>query len=115
MNQEIERKFFLTEYPHDRIASGELQVTGRKTIDQTYLALTETEEIRVRKLSSDSAPPTYTHTYKRGHGLSRGEVEYEISAELYQQLLDESDLKPLIKTRTKVLDPLGRTFELDDH
>lgn len=115
MNQEIERKYLLNVFPHDEINRGELKVTGRRTIEQTYLALTETEEIRVRKLFAEGTKPSFTHTFKKGHGLSRGEVEYEISADIYHQLLDGSGLSPLIKTRTKVQDPEGRTIEVDEY
>lgn len=115
MNREIERKYLLHSYPHDRIQSGELQVVGRKTIEQTYLALTKSEEIRVRKLTADQQPPTYTHTFKRGHGLSREEAEYEISEEIYEQLLERTELSPLIKTRTKVTDETGRIYEIDEY
>jgi adenylate cyclase len=115
MNLEIERKFFLPAFPEGLITAGELKVAGRKTIEQTYLALTESEEIRVRKLTQEGTDPTYTHTFKRGHGLSREEAEYSISSDIYRQLLDGSGRAPLIKTRTKVLDPLGRLFEIDQY
>lgn len=115
MNKEIERKYFLKYYPHDQIEEGLLQFAGRKTIEQTYLALTESEEIRVRKLNQEDGEPTYTHTFKRGHGLSREEAEYEISAGIYRQLLDGTGRVPLIKTRTKVLDKSGQLFEIDEY
>lgn len=116
MNQEIERKFFLSVYPQALLDSGELKLAGREVIEQTYLALTETEEIRIRRLApADGGSAHYTHTYKRGHGLSRGEAEYDISEEIYNQLLEGSGRLPLIKTRTKVLDASGRLFEIDDY
>ncbi|WP_438447863.1 CYTH domain-containing protein [Gorillibacterium sp. sgz5001074] len=115
MNQEIERKYLLNAFPKREIDSGELKVVSRRTIEQTYLALTETEEIRVRKLFAEGSKPVFTHTFKKGHGLSRGEVEYEISAEIYHQLLDDSGYSPLIKTRTKVQDPSGRLIEIDEY
>lgn len=116
MNLEIERKFFVTEFPQSLIASGALTLSGVKVIEQTYLALTETEEIRVRRLEcSNTGTTSYTHTYKRGHGLTREETEYDISEEIYRQLLEGSGRKPLIKTRTKVLDASGRLFEIDEY
>jgi adenylate cyclase len=115
MNKEIERKYLLNAFPQHLITDGTLKPTGRKTIEQTYLALTESEEIRVRKLSKDGEEPSYTHTFKRGHGLSREEAEYEIEADIYHQLLDGTGRAPLVKTRTKVLDPNGRLFEIDEY
>lgn len=113
MAQEIERKFLLHGFPHDRLADGTIRIVARKAIDQTYLALTETEEIRVRRLDQDG-DISYTHTYKRGHGLSREEVEVEISAGIYEQLLCHSGRKPLKKTRTTVTQD-GREFDIDEY
>jgi adenylate cyclase len=115
MNHEIERKYLLPAYPQDLIDSGELIVKSRKTIEQTYLALTEEEEIRVRKLSSEGSAPVYTHTYKRGHGLSRGEAEYEISEQIYRQLLENTGRAPLVKTRTKVTAGSDKIVEIDEY
>lgn len=115
MKLEIERKYMLNEYPEGLLADGSLRLLGKTVIEQTYLALTETEEIRVRKLTADSGETVYTHTFKRGHGLSREEAEYEIGAELYQQLLEGSERLPLIKTRTRVLDEAGRLYEIDEY
>lgn len=116
MNQEIERKYFLSAYPQALLDSGELKLAGREVIEQTYLALTESEEIRIRRLAPENGEPAhFTHTYKRGHGLSRGEAEYEISEEIYNQLLEGSGRHPLIKTRTRVLDGAGRLFEIDTY
>lgn len=116
MNQEIERKFFLAADPQELLVSGALQPAGRVVIEQTYLALTETEEIRIRRLFPEGeGTPSYTHTYKRGHGLSRGEAEVEIGEEIYKQLLEGSGRLPLVKTRTKVRDASGHLFEIDDY
>lgn len=115
MNREIERKFLLPVYPSELIERGSLIVLSRKTIEQTYLALMDTEEIRVRKLtSSEGKEPVYTHTFKRGNGLSREEVEYEIAPAIYDQLLSCTGKAPLIKTRTKVQDG-GFVFEIDEY
>lgn len=115
MNLEIERKYVLPAFPKSQIEAGELVMTGRKTIEQTYLALTEAEEIRVRRLTQEGGGAVYTHTFKRGHGMSREESEYEISEDVYHQLLDGSGRSPLIKTRTKVQDSTGRIFEIDEY
>lgn len=115
MNKEIERKYLLPSFPHDQVKDGAIRITARKTIEQTYLALTESEEIRVRKLSRDGEEPSYTHTFKRGHGLSREEAEYTIEADIYRQLLEGTGRAPLIKTRTVVEDREGRVFEIDEY
>lgn len=113
MAQEIERKYLLEAFPHDRIATGSIRVLSRKAIEQTYLALTETEEIRVRRLERDGVV-SYTHTYKQGHGLAREEIEYSISADIYEQLLQHTGRIPLRKTRTTV-EQNGCEFDIDEY
>lgn len=113
MAQEIERKYRLERFPDGLLADGTLKLVARRAIDQTYLALTETEEIRVRRLEEDGRF-FYTHTFKKGHGLCREEVEVEISAAIYEQLLQNSGRTPLQKTRTTVLQD-GREIDIDDY
>ncbi|MDF2922869.1 MAG: adenylate cyclase [Paenibacillaceae bacterium] len=116
MNLEIERKYMLESFPAQWIESGDLKIAGRSRIEQTYLALSADEEIRVRKLvSEDSGRTFYTHTFKRGLGLAREEAEYEINEGIYKQLLEGSGRSPLVKTRTKVLDGAGRLYEIDEY
>ncbi|WP_206105445.1 adenylate cyclase [Paenibacillus thalictri] len=102
MSQEIERKFMLGRFPEQEIREGYLQFISRKEIDQTYLALSKGEEIRIRKLS-ENGEAEYTHTFKKGNGLSREEIEYAISEPIYSQLLAQSGKTPLKKTRTTVV------------
>lgn len=116
MNLEIERKYLLAAIPKDLIESGALQRSGRLRIEQTYLAFSGPEEVRVRKLTDeDNGAVSYTHTFKRGTGLAREEVEYTISEDIYLQLLENSGRSPLLKTRTKVTDSTGRLYEIDDY
>lgn len=116
MNLEIERKFFVPHYPSRQLEMGELTLAGRKMIEQTYLALTESEEIRVRRLTNpETGKASFTHTFKRGHGLCREEAEYSISEEIYQQLLQGSGRVPLVKTRTRVTDAAGREYDIDEY
>lgn len=115
MSKEIEKKYFLPSFPQELINSGEIIVREVWTIEQTYLALTEREEIRIRKIQIEKEQQrsvTYTHTYKNGTGVEREEIEYQISAELYRQLRGER--KPLVKVRT-VVEYLGKTFEIDEY
>lgn len=111
MQLEIERKYHLAYFPD--IKEYELTIQAVQHIDQTYLALSTEEEIRIRKLTDPiTGESTYTHTYKRGQGLARKEEEYEISGEIYEQLLSISQAVPLAKTRTILSD--GKTvFEID--
>lgn len=113
MNKEIERKYHLLYFPQDEINADQLRVIAVKQIDQTYLALSDNEEIRIRKIvDQESSETSYTHTFKKGNGLQREEVEYVISSEIYDQLLKMSQAVPLRKTRTIVTD--GHTnMEID--
>lgn len=119
LNQEIERKFLLARYPEAELTSGELKLIGRKHIYQTYLAYSGDQEVRIRKLvaeaGEDAGQEFFTHTFKRGIGLSREEIEYPISKDIYEQLLGLGKLVPLQKTRTAVEDREGRIIEIDDY
>ncbi|WMT43418.1 CYTH domain-containing protein [Paenibacillus sp. D2_2] len=101
MSLEIERKFLLPKYPAELIQEGALVIVKEQMIDQTYLALHEDQELRVRKIKDlASGEVTFTHTFKRGFGLTREEVEYSISEGLYEQMIEAHGTIPLIKKRT---------------
>lgn len=95
MSVEIEKKYLVLDAPTD------LLLTNGKEIHQTYLAIGE-EEVRVRKIIKDTAE-SFTMTIKKGNGLTREEIEFSISEATYNQLLQSSTAKPLIKTRHKVV------------
>lgn len=95
MAKEIEKKYVIETEPSD------LKVEGSKEIHQTYLAI-GTEEIRVRRIIKGEEE-SHTMTIKKGTGMTREEIEFEISKETYKQLLVGGDRKPLIKTRSKVV------------
>ncbi|CAM4224597.1 CYTH domain-containing protein [Paenibacillus macerans] len=100
MPLEIERKFLLPEYPEELIRTGELIIRSEQEIDQTYLALHEDQELRVRKIrDAASGNVTFTHTFKKGFGLSREEVEVSISEGLYEQITGIHRAIPLTKRR----------------
>ncbi|MBD2872747.1 CYTH domain-containing protein [Paenibacillus arenilitoris] len=100
MSQEIERKFLLAEEPAILIGKQGLKVLSEQRIEQTYLAIDESQEIRVRRIVDlAGGGVTYTHTFKLGNGLSREEVEYSISEGIYGQLTQAFGYVPLTKNR----------------
>jgi CYTH domain-containing protein len=99
MGKEIEKKFIINELPNN------IKLKNGKEIHQTYLA-TGKEEIRVRKLMTKKET-TFTMTIKKGEGLVREEIEFDITEGTYQQLLLNSNKTPIIKKRHKI--------ELDEH
>lgn len=101
MAQEIEKKYKLDVFPHKETADGQLRVLSRRQIEQTYLALHEDEELRVRKLTDlDTGAVQYTHTFKKGWGLIRQELETAISVGLYEQITSRVGWRALVKVRT---------------
>lgn len=115
MPLEIERKFLLPEYPKALIEEGSIVIVKEQVIDQTYLALDGDQELRVRKIKDlATGNVTYTHTYKRGFGLSREEVEYDISAGLYEQMIHSRGAIPLVKKRITA-QWNGILIEIDDY
>lgn len=113
MAMEIERKFLLPEYPEHLIQEGQLKVLTRHSIDQTYLAIEDGQELRVRRITDlDTGEVTFTHTFKDGKGISRQEIEYSISEGIYTQMIDAVKAVPLVKERiTGVWN--GTTVEID--
>lgn len=117
MALEIEHKYLLPQFPTELLNSGELQLSHVQRIEQTYLAYDSNEEIRVRRLEEErdgQRSVYFTHTFKRGQGLVREEMEYEISAEIYAQLLAAVGYSPLVKTRTTLIYQ-GRSIEIDEY
>jgi len=97
---EIERKFLLKQSPQQLAAAGYITLLSEQRIEQTYLAMDSNEEIRVRKIMDMSTKQTsYTHTFKRGNGLVREEIEYEISESIYGQMMKAFGYIPLTKNR----------------
>lgn len=103
MALEIERKFLLAEFPKAFLEDGSLVLVKEQVIDQTYLALDKDQELRVRRIKDlATGDISYTHTFKRGFGLAREEVEYPISAGIYEQMIHSRGAIPLVKKRTTV-------------
>lgn len=102
-NIEIERKYLMNRFPEAELQTGIASTISVQHIDQTYLALAENEEIRIRRLTcvnNTLLPDQFTHTFKKGNGLVREEIEYEISEDIYAQLLRSAGKVPLTKVRT---------------
>jgi adenylate cyclase len=100
MSLEIERKFLLNQLPTVLIEEANLKVVSEQYIEQTYLAMDESQEVRVRRIVDlISGEVTYTHTFKLGNGLSREEIEYSISESIYGQLVKAFGFVPLTKKR----------------
>jgi CYTH domain-containing protein/CHAD domain-containing protein len=99
---EIERKFLVTE-PRGEIAGHE-----GVQIDQGYLAITESVEVRLRRAATATRL-----TVKDGHGDVREEVEVEVDPQAFEALWPLTEGRRLKKTRRNV--PLGKglTAEID--
>lgn len=100
MSLEIERKFLLAKLPSVIIDEQKLKVLSEQRIEQTYLAIDETQELRVRRIVDlASGEVSFTHTFKLGNGLSREEIEYSISEGIYDQVVKAFGFVPLTKNR----------------
>lgn len=113
MSLEIERKFLLAELPNVIIEEQRLKVLSEQRIEQTYLAIDETQELRVRRIVDlTSGKISFTHTFKLGNGLSREEIEYSISEGIYDQIVKAFGFVPLTKNRITA-EWNGRVIEID--
>jgi len=112
---EIERKYLLKAYPDALIQEGSIVVEKEQFIEQTYLALDGDQELRVRKITDlTSGQLEFSHTFKKGWGIAREEVEYAISEGLYDQVVKAHGAIPLTKRR--VTARWGSTIiEIDDY
>ncbi|MEC0203861.1 CYTH domain-containing protein [Paenibacillus lautus] len=112
---EIERKYLLEAYPDELIQEGTIVVEKELFIEQTYLALDGDQELRVRKITDlKTGQLEFTHTFKKGWGIAREEVEYAISEGLYDQVVKAHGAIPLTKKR--VTGRWGSTIiEIDDY
>lgn len=113
MALEIERKFLLAADPAELIRDGAVTALMEQRIEQTYLAIDETQELRVRRITDiRSGEVMHTHTFKNGNGLVREEVEYGISAGIYEQIVAAFGFQPLTKNRITA-QWNGRMIEID--
>ncbi|WP_028609842.1 CYTH domain-containing protein [Paenibacillus harenae] len=100
MSMEIERKFLLDAEPGTVIEEQKLKVLSEQRIEQTYLAMDDLQELRVRRIVDQATGDvTFTHTFKLGSGLSREEIEYAISESIYEQLINAFGYVALTKNR----------------
>ncbi|MFD2114867.1 CYTH domain-containing protein [Paenibacillus yanchengensis] len=113
MALEIERKYLLQQSLDELLQNNQIKIISEVIIEQTYLAIDEHQEIRVRKITSLGEQTTsYTQTFKKGNGLVREEVEYEISDAIYEQLVKPFGYIPLTKKRITA-HALDKTVEID--
>jgi adenylate cyclase len=84
---EVERKFRLRQPP-------DLSGSDADPIEQGYLAVGAEGEVRLRRKGEQTLL-----TVKRGAGLSRGEVEIEISGEQFEALWPLTERRRLRKRR----------------
>jgi radical SAM enzyme (TIGR01210 family) len=122
MFQEIERKFIV-----DNIPEGILKDKSPTNIIQGYIAISDQEEVRVRKKFNPGKPlnsvrdkgklnPNYILTRKSKGDLSRDETEENISPDFFEKFLFASSGRFIEKDRYKI--PIGPkenkwTIELD--
>ena len=99
--REIERKYLVEELPDG------LDDEGGKDVEQGYLAVGEDEEVRVRRLGSE----TFL-TVKRGSGEVRMEEEIELDREQFGRLWPLTEGRRVHKVRHR-LEVADRTIELD--
>lgn len=102
MGLEIERKFLV-----DRMPSSLANLAG-SAIRQGYLIVAEGGvELRIRQKQA-----RFFQTIKAGEGLSRREIEIELSRDQFEQLWPHTEGRRVSKTRYAV--PVGEhTAELD--
>ena len=101
MALEIERKFLAEDLPPD------LELASEVEIAQGYLASGEDSQVRLRRQGDRTLL-----TAKRGHGLSRDEVEVALEPESFEALWPLTEGRRLEKTRLTSL-YAGRTIEID--
>ena len=102
MAVEIERKFLVKSLPAN------FDNHGGKVIRQGYLIITDTgTELRVRQKQD-----RFYQTLKKGEGLSRTEIEIELTKNQFDRLWPHTEGRRVLKTRYIV--PVGDfTAELD--
>jgi adenylate cyclase len=102
VTREIERKFLLKRLPPN------LRQFHSRSIEQGYLAAkSDGTQIRLRK-----AARHHSLTIKRGRGLSRQEIEIDLTRDQFEALWPATAGSRLTKTRYDV--PFGRhTIEID--
>ncbi len=102
VSREIERKFLLKRLPPN------LRHFHSRTIEQGYLSVkTDGTQIRLRKSGR-----RHSLTIKRGRGLSRQEIEIDLTRDQFEELWPATAGCRLTKTRYDV--PFGKhTIEID--
>jgi adenylate cyclase len=100
---EIERKFLVNQTPAG------LEQYQRTKIAQGYIALSGSDELRIRQRGD-----TCTLTAKRGTGRTRVEEEITLSEGLFEELWPLTDGLRIYKVRYEIPHD-GQTIELDEY
>lgn len=109
MNKEIEKKFYVNK---NDILVLDLDNNYEKIkIGQKYIAITNNEEMRVRRKSDGKTDKCYI-TYKKGNGCIRDECEFEVSKEFANKIWGNINKRPIYKTRY-LIPYKGKIIELD--
>lgn len=104
MSQEIERKFLLNSFPQD-VGKGK-----KREIMQAYLASSQTEEVRIRKMGRK-----HFLTTKSGSGVQRTEVEIPITKGQFSKLWDGHKGRGIHKTRCEYRYSDSLILEVDQY
>lgn len=107
--QEIERKYIIDNLPVEIIKE-----RFPTTIIQGYIAVSDTEEVRVRKkLASKSNKAKYVLTRKSKGDLSREEAEKGIEPEFFNTFIHASSGRIIEKDRYKIPHGPGEKWEIE--
>lgn len=104
MSLEIEKKYYVNDLPN-------LNGYDWYKIIQTYLGISESEELRIRKTELDGKR-IKSLTHKKGSGEVREETTIKIDYGLYRSLLLSTNKKSLVKHRY-IIPYNNLTIELD--
>lgn len=115
MALEIERKFLLSDSLDKILDEGKFNIQSEQRIEQTYLAIDDTQELRIRRITDlASGKMEYTHTFKNGNGIAREEIEYSITKSIYEQVAKAFGAVALTKNRITA-DWEGIIIEIDNY
>ncbi|MFX3635587.1 MAG: CYTH domain-containing protein [Candidatus Pristimantibacillus sp.] len=115
MALEIERKFLLSDSLDSILEEGKFNIQSEQRIEQTYLAIDDTQELRIRRITDlASGKIEYTHTFKNGNGIAREEIEYSITESIYEQVANAFGAVALTKNRITA-DWEGVIIEIDNY
>lgn len=106
MGKEIERQWLIR-------ALVSMDKCSHASICQSYIVAEDNKEVRIREKSTDADETSYKLTLKSGKGLSRTEVEVDLTCEQYTELLLNmiGNHAQITKDYYKMTLPDGHVFE----